>query len=124
MKTFTQLVKNLKNDFSTLKSLKIAVLGNNATQFLTQALRGTGYDYGLDLQIWEADFNQVERQVFDSTSELYGYDPEIIIIFQSSHKLLAKYNKLKVEQYSSFSESQLALIDHLVSEISSGLKLK
>ncbi|MHC1775969.1 MAG: HAD-IIIC family phosphatase [Lentimicrobium sp.] len=124
MKTFTQLVKNLKNDFSKLKSIKVAVLGDNATQFLTQAVRGTGYDCGFDLQIWEADFNQVERQVFDPTSELYGYDPEIIIIFQSSHKLLAKYNKLKAEHYQSFSESQMALVDNLVSEISSKLKAK
>ncbi|PKP46542.1 MAG: hypothetical protein CVT94_14295, partial [Bacteroidetes bacterium HGW-Bacteroidetes-11] len=71
MKTFTQLVKNLKNDFSKLKSIKVAVLGDSATQFLSQALKGTGYDYGLDLNIWEADFNQIERQVFDPTSELY-----------------------------------------------------
>ena len=124
MKTFTQLVKNLKKDFSSLKSIKVALLGDTATQFLTQALRGTGYDLGLDLQIWEADFNQVERQVFDSTSELYEYNPEIIIIFQSSHKLLAKYNKLKPNQQSTLAESQMSLIDSITASLGSKLSAK
>ncbi len=63
MKDFSQLKKNLKKDFSNLKKVKVAVLGDTATQFLVQALRGSGFDNGFDLQIWEADFNQIERQV-------------------------------------------------------------
>jgi hypothetical protein len=66
MKDFSKLKKNLKNDFSHLKSTKIALLGDTATQFLNQAIRGTGFDHNLDLQIWEADFNQIELQVGDS----------------------------------------------------------
>ena len=117
MKTFTQLVKNLKNDFSKLKSIRVAVLGDSATQFLSQALRGTGYDYGLDLNIWEADFNQIERQVFDPTSELYEFNPEIVVIFHSSHKLLGRYNKLKPAAYSTLADSQMELIDGINSSI-------
>lgn len=113
MKSLLQLKKNLKNDFTKLKSVKIAVLGDTSTQFLVQALRGTGFEYGFDLRIFEADFNQIERQVFDSRSEFYEFDPEIIIIFQSTHKLLSKYNKLKVEQYNTLADSQLELIDNI-----------
>src|SRR6187402_2366466 len=98
MKVFSQLKKNLKQDFSNLKTIKVALLGDTATQFLQQVLRGAGYDQGFDLQIWEADFNQIERQVFDPSSELYEFNPEIIILFYSSHKLLGKYNKSKPEQ--------------------------
>ncbi len=46
MKDFSQLKKNLKKDFSQLKKIKIAVLGDSATQFLIQALRGVGFEYG------------------------------------------------------------------------------
>src|ERR1700730_10553819 len=99
MKVFSQLRKNLKNGFSNLKPVKIALLGDTATQFLSVALRGTGFDLGFDLKIWEADFNQVERQIFDPASELYQFNPEVIILFQSSHKLLEKYNKLNPEEY-------------------------
>jgi predicted enzyme involved in methoxymalonyl-ACP biosynthesis len=97
MKTFSQLKKNLKQDFTGLKTIRVALLGDSATQFLVQALRATGYESGYDLQIWEADFNQIERQVFDPSSELFEFNPELVILFQSSHKLLAKYNKSKPE---------------------------
>jgi FkbH-like protein len=95
MKNFTDLKRNLKKDFSAFKLIKVALLGDTATQFLTQAIRGTGYDLGYNLQIWEADFNQVERQVYDPSSELHEFEPEVIILFQSAHKLLGKYNKFK-----------------------------
>lgn len=124
MKVFSELKKNLKKDFSHLKSVKIALLGDTATQFLKQALRGTGFDYGFDLQIFEADFNQIERQVFDPTSELYEFNPELIIIFQSSHKLVSKYSKLKPGQYSSFADDQMALIDSLRSTINTNTTAK
>ncbi len=124
MKGFSQLKKNLKNDFGNLKTIKVAVLGDTATQFLIQALRGTGYDIGFNLQIWEADFNQIERQVFDTGSELYEFNPEVLVIFQSSHKLLAKYNKLNPEQYSSLAAAQLELIEHICSTINSNISAK
>lgn len=80
MTVFSQLKKNLKNDFSNLKAIKVAILGDTATQFLMQALRGAGYDSGFDLQIFEADFNQIQRQVFDPTSELYEFNPELFYL--------------------------------------------
>lgn len=99
-------------------------MGDTATQFLNQALRGTGFDAGFDLQIWEADFNQIERQVFDPASELYEFNPAIIIIFQSTHKLVNKYNKLKPEFYSSLAQKQLELINKLCSAINNTLHVK
>lgn len=124
MKSFLQVKKNLKNNFSGLKLIKVAVLGDTATQFLIQALRGAGFDYGFDLQIWEADFNQIERQVFDPASELYGFNPEIVIVFQSSHKLLGKYNKQKPEQYNGFASAQMYGVSDIVSNLNENLKAK
>ncbi|OOQ58680.1 HAD-IIIC family phosphatase [Mucilaginibacter pedocola] len=95
MKDFAALKRNLKKDASALKAIKVALLGDTATQFLAKAIQGAGYEFGYNLQLWEADFNQVERQVFDPSSELHEYGAEIIVIFQSAHKLLGKYNKFK-----------------------------
>ncbi|MGY3214520.1 HAD-IIIC family phosphatase [Mucilaginibacter sp. HD30] len=117
MKSLTELKKNLKKSFDHLKHIKIALLGDSATQLLNVALRGTGYDEGLDLQIWESDFGQIDHQVFDSTSELYAFKPDIVIIFQSSHKLLGKYNKLEPAAYSSIADEQLNGIDRLYNAI-------
>lgn len=124
MQTFSELKKNLKKDFSNLKKIKIAILGDTATQFLIQALRGAGYEKGFDLQIWESDFNQIERQVFDPSSELYEYNPEIVIILHSAHKLLAKYNKLKPEEYSSLAETRMELINNISSQLNAQIKAK
>jgi FkbH-like protein len=124
MQTFSELKKNLKKDFTNLKPVKIAVLGDTATQFLIQALRGAGYEKGFNLQIWEADFNQVERQVFDPSSELYEFKPEIVLIFQSTHKLLSTYNKLKPEQYSRLAETRMELVDNICTTLNAHLSAK
>lgn len=119
MKAFSELKRNLKKDLSAFPVVKVALLGDTATQFLHQALRATGYDYQFNLEIFEADFNQIERQVFDPSSELYEFAPDLVIIFQSTHKLLGKYSKLKPELYASLAETQMAQIDRLNTEIRS-----
>ncbi len=124
MTAFSQLKKNLKTDLPNLKPVKVALLGDSATQLLSIALRGTGFDMGFDLQIWEAHFNQIERQIFDPASELYEFNPEVIILFQSSHKLLEKYNKLKPEEYSNLAESRLEQINSLCAAINDKLNTK
>jgi len=124
MKVFSQLKKNLKQDFSSLKQIKVALLGDTATQLLNQALRGTGYEYGFDLQIFEADFNQIERQVFDAASELYAFNPEVVIVFRSAHKLAATYSKLDPTQYNTLADTELDLIESLVNTLHEKLKAK
>lgn len=124
MKIFSDLKKNLKNDFSGLAPVKIALLGDTATQFLGVALRGAGWDAGFDLQIWEADFNQIEQQVFNDSSELYTYNPDVIIIFHSAHKLLQKYNRLGPDEYHTLAEQQLGLIHNIAASIKDDLNAK
>lgn len=124
MKNFSNLKKNLKKDFSKLRTIKLALLGDTSTQFLVQALRGAGYDNGFDLQIWESDFNQMERQVFDPTSELYVFKPEIVILFQSSHQALGKYNKLILQEHRSFADKELELIENFNKALTTQLNAK
>jgi len=125
MKDFLSLKRNLKKkDFSNLQAIRAALLGDTATQFLSVALRGEAYDSGFDLQIFEADFNQIQRQVFDITSELYEFKPEIVIVFQSAHKLLGKFNKLKPDQYNTLSNNELSSIESIYSAISNNLNAK
>ena len=124
LKSFIQIKKNLKNDFSGLKIIKVAILGDTATQFLTQALKGIGYDNGFNLEILEADFNQIERQVYDFSSELYEFNPEIVIVFQSSHRLLLKYNKIKPNQHLLFASNELDIIENTYSNLTSNLNAK
>src|ERR1700749_3175041 len=95
MDAFTRLKKNLKKDYSGLIPVRVALLGDTATQWLAQAIRGAGDERGLDLRLWEADFSQIAQQVYDPVSALYGSDPQVVILYHSTPKLLRAYNALE-----------------------------
>ena len=102
---FTYLKKNLKKSIEGLKTVRLAILGDSATQFITQAIKGMGIENSLNLEIFEAEFNQIDRQILDSTTELYEFQPEYILIFEATHKLLQKYNKRLPAERVHFAES-------------------
>ena len=68
MKTFKELKRNLKRDTHNLPLLKISLIGDSATQFLATSIKGTGIEKGYNVDLFEAEYNQVERQVFDPSS--------------------------------------------------------
>src|SRR5579863_3139130 len=109
MDAFTRLKKNLKEDFSGMQPVRVALLGDTATQWLAQAIRGAGYERGLDLRLWEADFSQIEQQVYDPSSRLYAFDPQVILIYQSAQKLLGAYNKMEPQGRRGLADSRLEL---------------
>ena len=124
MKTFNELKKNLKKDFSQFKSVRVAVLGDTSTQFLVQALRGAAFDCQFNLQIWEADFDQIENQVQDSNSDLYQFKPEVVILFQATHKLLGTFNKLPPQNYKLLAQTQMASISAMHKTLNASLQAK
>lgn len=91
-------------------SAKIALVGDTATQFLATAIRGMGVERELHINLFEAEFNQVERQLFDPTSELYEFDAEIIVVFQSTHKLAEYHSLLPVMQQNVLAADRLAFV--------------
>ena len=54
----------------------MALLGDTATKFLGTSIRGMGYEHGYYIDLLEADYNQVEHQVLDATSDLYQFTPD------------------------------------------------
>lgn len=98
MKTFKELKRLLKNDTSALPTLKVSLLGDTATQFLATALRGTAIDRKYNFDLFEAEYNQVERQVLDPTSDLHQHNAKYTIVFQSTHKLLEHFSNLAPSQ--------------------------
>ncbi len=117
--SFNQLKKNLKKKNDKFPSFKIAVLGDTSTQFLATAIKGLGIQNDLNIDIWEADYNQIEMQVMDKNSEYHQFNPDYTLIFHSTHKLLNKYNNLKVEEQASLAKTRMELIQFLNKNISS-----
>jgi FkbH-like protein len=110
MKTFSELKHNLKKDNSTLPVRKVALLGDTATQFLSMALKGVAIEKGYNLELFEAEYNQIERQCMDGSSELYQFQADYTIIFQSTHKLLSHYNILLSDQKINLAKERLEFI--------------
>lgn len=117
MYTYKELKRNAKlaNNDKTKPRKRIAIMGDTATQCLTTSLVGEAYLRGLVLDIFEAEYNQVERQVLDPASELHDFNPDYTIVFQSTHKLLEKYSTAKAETRSSIADKRLDFITQLCS---------
>ena len=112
MHTFKELRKYCKGRTVTDGAPRLALVGDTATQLLATALRGEAIARGFDLELFEAEYNQVERQFLDPSSELAAFDAEYIVLFQSTHKL--------GEQHSMLSENgQTALADQRLDFVAS-----
>ena len=110
MKTFQELKKITKHMPADLPVMKVALTGDTATQFLATAIRGVGAERGYQIDLFEAEYNQVERQFLDPSSELYQTDAAYIVLFQSTHKLGEKHSLLPPSQQESLAEERLAFI--------------
>ncbi len=100
----------LKKDLTRLPSVKLAMVGDTATQLLATAIKGTGVERGLHVNLFEAEYNQVERQLMDPASELYAFDADIIVVFLSTHKLCEHHSLLAVEQQMSLADDRLGFV--------------
>ena len=122
--TFQALKKNLKKDFSALKTIKVAVLGDSATQMYVQAIKGYGYELGINFDVFEADYDQVELQVYDGTSELNEFKPDYVVIFYCTNKLLKKFGKQNLNDKANFAREQLDKFENLYQTITAKIKSK
>ena len=110
MISFTKLKRHLKSDLTGLPSFKIAVVGDTATQLLCTAIRGMGVERGYNIDLFEAEYNQVERQLLDPTSDLYLFDADFIVIFQSTHKLGEHHSMLSTEHQATLADDRIGFL--------------
>ncbi len=117
MLNFKQLKRNLKKDLSGMPVVKVSLLGDSATQFLATAIKGEGVERGYNIDLFEAEYNQVERQVLDPTSELYSHEAKHTIIFQSTHKLMEKYAMMTAEEQANMADDRLDFIRTICAQV-------
>ena len=110
MQSFKLLKKNCNKQPLAVGSPRMALVGDTATQFLAIALRGEAISRGYDLDLFEAEYNQVERQFLDPTSELYSFDAQYIVLFQSTHKLGEYHSQLSETEQIQLADNRLAFI--------------
>ena len=108
--SFQDLKRNLAKDFSALPVRRLALLGDTATQFLAQAIKGHGIAEKINFEIFEADFDQLNSQILDSASELYRSRPEFVVLCVSAEKLWPRLADAPLEEKPRFAETILAEI--------------
>jgi FkbH-like protein len=121
---FFQLKKNLRKTATGFPVFKVAILCDFASQLLVQALDGYGIGAGVKYELFEADYNQIDRQVLDPGSELYAFAPSFVIILRSSERLLKEFQKTPVEERSGFAQRQSDHTEHLYRSITDRLNCK
>ena len=110
MLSLIELKKKAKQSISNVPVVKLALVGDTATQLLCTAIRGMGVERGYGIELFEAEYNQVERQFMDPTSDLYQFDADFIVVFQSTHKLGEHHSSLSQEQQTMLAEERIQFV--------------
>ena len=121
---FKDLKANLIKDYSGLPVRRLALLGDSATQFLAKAIRGHGFEEKINFEIFEADYDQLDRQILDPGSELYHSNPEFIVLYLSSEKLWKRFAHLDPKAKAQFADQILSDLKNWWLTIAANCKAK
>lgn len=118
MQSLKQLQRNIKSAASdSLPGLKVALLGDTATQLLSVALRGEAVERGFCLQLFESDYNQVEQQILDPASGFHAHDSQYAVIFQSTHKLLQLHSQMSPSDAPALAEQRIDFVRRICESV-------
>jgi len=113
MKSLLELRKLAKKNLPDKPTISVALLGDTATQLLATAIKGVGVERGFNIDLFESEYNQVERQLMDTTSDLFNYDADIIVIFQSTHKLGEYHSTQAVDLQANLSLERIQFVTNI-----------
>lgn len=111
MYSFRELQKAKKKSIEGIRD-KLVVLGNCSTQFLSEAVEGYAKLSGLNLNVFDADYNQIDAQLLDPVSEVYSFAPEEILLWLGTEKLYEEFLDMDMPARSRFADSYLQKIEH------------
>ena len=93
--SFIKLKKLAKEtNFENAKA-KAVLMGDCATQHLATAIRGVSAMKNYPIEVVDIDYNLIDAQILDPTSELYTEKPKFTIIVQCTEKLEAAFCECK-----------------------------
>ena len=102
-----KMIKTKKEDY---KKYKFAILADSATQHLRTAIDGIGASFKYNLEIFEADYNQIDIQLNDPHSDYYQFDAKMTLLFFCNEILFEKYCNTPLENRSVFYQQTVALL--------------
>ncbi len=71
-----------------LKRIRIALLASFSIEFVCDALIAQGLVEGIDVDVYQAGFNQYRQEILDPASSLYAFAPDIAVVAIEGEHLL------------------------------------
>lgn len=106
--SFSELKKAAKQ--KSENALKLAVIGEFATQHLSTAIRGYAQKENRPLDILDCDYDQLDAQILDSRSETYEYNPDFILLAVCTEKLYKRFCEATLDKRRNFAEQQYEML--------------
>ena len=120
---FNNLKKLAKQKLDS-PEIRAAILGDTATQLLVTALKGTAVSKGINLKIYEAEYDQIFSEIIDDNSELYKFQPAYTIIYMSSEKLYDEFCRTPLTERASFADNVSAKMKGQWDKLNSVIKTR
>lgn len=92
--------------------MKIAILGNYATQFLKRSVLRCSRSWDAPANIYEADYNTVDLELLDDGSRLYSFEPDYIIWHESTLAVRDRFYNTPPAGREAFAEAYVARVLH------------
>jgi len=91
-RSYFEILKN-KNRLNkdNLKTIRVAFLADCSLQHLSTILSILGNERGLNLEIYQGDFDGIEMEVIDPKSKFYAFDPQFVVILQQVQNLKTRF---------------------------------
>lgn len=122
---FSRLERNCRQPVTEeMMHYKMAVLGNCSTQHLAKAVKGYAYEMQIALDVFDADYDQIDAQILNTDSEFYDFAPEFTVLFMCSEKLYDSFVLMTQTEKHLFAETTLARIQKYWRRMSSNINTK
>lgn len=84
--------RKLKSD-AAKPVIKLALLSDAATQQFVPILRAILDQCGFSAEIYEGAFDGIELEVYDPSSKLYVFDPDVVVLLYATQALRTSFSK-------------------------------
>jgi FkbH-like protein len=91
-------------------ALKIALLSDAATQQFVPLLRALFHRHNVPIQLYEGSFDGIELAVYNRSSALYEFEPDIVVLLNAAQSLRTRYYARPGEALDWFDEEQQRVI--------------
>lgn len=75
------------------RTLRVAILGDCATQQFVTLTQVLCHRAGINAEVYEAAYDTVETEIFNSASALYAFKPDVVVLMNTVNALKGRYYK-------------------------------